>query len=246
MMDFVLFSEQWPSWKQNFYTRGCRWSRPLGLCHWKLLKVHTPRLTKFRPETPYKVKRSDAKNFQNRNSGFPTLLHLVTWCANFKIVFCWPAENFCLLLRWLFCCCSGGWTMVAYCRLQKRKEKTKNRLPNFSNIKAKHKNHWSNDSAKHTVSSKVTQRFFASNETWFCCIWRNCKASLHQFVSTVLCMMLWVRQSLECTLQFSSSNLIECPSRVFVWWMLESINIMEQIDEDNYLLTVQWRFVEGE
>ena len=43
---------------------------------------------------------------------------------------------------------------------------------------------------------------------------------------------------------FSSSYLFECPSRVFVW-MLESIDIVEQIDEDNYLLTVQWRFVEG-
>ena len=64
------------------------------------------------------------------------------------------------------------------------------------------------------------------------------RGSLHEFVSTVLCMILWVRQSLEFTLQFSSSHLIECPSRVFVW-MLESINIMEQIEEDNYLLTVQ-------
>ena len=59
--------------------------------------------------------------------------------------------------------------------------------------------------------------------------------SLHEFVSTILCMILWVRQSLEFTLQFSSSHLIECPSRVFVW-MLESINMMEQIDEDNYFL----------
>ena len=110
--------------------------------------------------------------------------------------------------------------MVAYCRLQKRKEKTKNRLQNFSNIKAKHKNHQSNDSAKHrcTVSSKVTQRFFlrpmkhdlaASDE-----IAR--RGSLHEFVCTVLCMILWVRQSLDFNLQFSSSHLIECPSRVFV------------------------------
>ena len=61
------------------------------------------------------------------------------------------------------------------------------------------------------------------------------RGSLHEFVSTILCMILWVRQSLEFTLQFSSSHLIECPSRVFVW-RLESINIMEQIDEDNYFL----------
>ena len=37
------------------------------------LKVHIPPLTKFRPETPYGVKRSHAKNFQNRNCGFPTI-----------------------------------------------------------------------------------------------------------------------------------------------------------------------------
>ena len=67
------------------------------------------------------------------------------------------------------------------------------------------------------------------------------RGSLHEFVFTVLCMILWVRQSLD---SFSSSYLFECPSRVFVW-MLESINIVEQIDEDNYLLTVQWRFVES-
>ena len=38
-----------------------------------LLKVHIPPLTKFRPETPYGVKTSHAKNFQNRNCGFPTI-----------------------------------------------------------------------------------------------------------------------------------------------------------------------------
>ena len=36
------------------------------------LKVHIPPLTKFRPQTPYGVKTSHAKNFQNRNCGFPT------------------------------------------------------------------------------------------------------------------------------------------------------------------------------
>ena len=79
----------------------------------------------------------DIHHWENRTCCL--VLHLVTWCANFKIVFCWPAENFCLLLRWLLCCCSGDWTIVAYCRLQKRKEKTKNRLRNFSfsNIKGK-------------------------------------------------------------------------------------------------------------
>ena len=37
------------------------------------VKVHIPPLTKFCPETPYRVKRSHAKNFQNRNCGFPTI-----------------------------------------------------------------------------------------------------------------------------------------------------------------------------
>ena len=37
------------------------------------VKVHIPPLTKFCPETPYGVKRSHAKNFQNRNCGFPTI-----------------------------------------------------------------------------------------------------------------------------------------------------------------------------
>ena len=37
------------------------------------LKVHIPPLTKFRPETPCGVKRSHAKNFRNRNCGFPTI-----------------------------------------------------------------------------------------------------------------------------------------------------------------------------
>ena len=36
-------------------------------------KVHIPPLTKFRPETPYGVKRSHPKSFQNRNCGFPTI-----------------------------------------------------------------------------------------------------------------------------------------------------------------------------
>ena len=40
----------------------------------KHLKVHIPPLTKFRPETPCGVKRSDAKNFRNRNCGFPVIL----------------------------------------------------------------------------------------------------------------------------------------------------------------------------
>ena len=39
----------------------------------KRFKVHIPPLTKFCPETPYGVKRSHAKNFQNRNCGFPTI-----------------------------------------------------------------------------------------------------------------------------------------------------------------------------
>ena len=138
---------------------------------------------------------------------------------------------------------------MAYCRLPKRKEKTKNRLPNFSFpiSKAKRKNHRSNDLAKHiqsvqrshtTIFLRRMKHYLAASDE----IAR--RGSLHEFVSTVLCMILWVRQSLEFTLQFSLSHLIECPSRVFVW-MLESINIMEQIEEDNYLLTVQWRFVEG-
>ena len=132
---------------------------------------------------------------------------------------------------------------MAYCRLPKRKEKTKNRLPNvsFPISKAKHKNHRSYDSAKHTVSSKVTQRFLRPMKHYYLAASDEIarRGSLHEFVSTILCMILWVRhkvrQSLEFTLQFSSSHLIECPSRVFVW-MLESINIMEQIDEDNYFL----------
>ena len=39
------------------------------------VKVHIPPLTKFRPETPCGVKRSHAKNFRNRNCGFPTIKH---------------------------------------------------------------------------------------------------------------------------------------------------------------------------
>ena len=39
----------------------------------KVIKVHIPPLTKFRPETPCGVKRSHAKNFWNRNCGFPTI-----------------------------------------------------------------------------------------------------------------------------------------------------------------------------
>ena len=38
-----------------------------------VFKVHIPPLAKFRPETPYGVKRSHAKDFQNRNCGFPTI-----------------------------------------------------------------------------------------------------------------------------------------------------------------------------
>ena len=41
----------------------------------KTFKVHIPPLTKFRPETPCGVKRSHAKNFRNRNCGFPTIKH---------------------------------------------------------------------------------------------------------------------------------------------------------------------------
>ena len=37
------------------------------------VKVHIPPLTKFCPETPCGVKTSDAKNFLNRNCGFPTI-----------------------------------------------------------------------------------------------------------------------------------------------------------------------------
>ena len=37
------------------------------------VKVHIPPLTKFRPETPCGVKRSHAKNFWNRNCGYPTI-----------------------------------------------------------------------------------------------------------------------------------------------------------------------------
>ena len=131
---------------------------------------------------------------------------------------------------------------MAYCRLPKRKEKTKNRLSNFSfPISISKANHRSKDLAKHiqsvqrshtTIFLRPIKRYLAASDE----IAR--RGSLHEFVSTVLCMILWVRQSLEFTLQFSSSHLIECPSRVFVW-MLESINIMEQIEEDNYLLTVQ-------
>ena len=36
-------------------------------------KVHITPLTKFRPETPYGVKRLHAKYFQNRNCGFPII-----------------------------------------------------------------------------------------------------------------------------------------------------------------------------
>ena len=39
----------------------------------ELFKVHIPPLTKFCPETPCGVKRSYAKNFRNRNCGFPTI-----------------------------------------------------------------------------------------------------------------------------------------------------------------------------
>ena len=39
----------------------------------KILKVHIIPLTKFRPETPYGVKRLHAKYFQNRNCGFPII-----------------------------------------------------------------------------------------------------------------------------------------------------------------------------
>ena len=41
------------------------------------------------------------------------------------------------------------------------------------------------------------------------------RGSLDEFVPTVLYMILWVRQS-ALSLQFPSSHLIECPSRVFV------------------------------
>ena len=68
----------------------------------------------------------------------PKLSFLETIVIFSKSFYFW---NYDLLLRWLLCCCSGGWTIVAYCRLQKRKEKTKNRLPNFSfsNVKGKTK-----------------------------------------------------------------------------------------------------------
>ena len=51
------------------------------------------------------------------------------------------------------------------------------------------------------------------------------------------CMILWSDRALSLLDSFSSSYLFECPSKVFVW-ILESIYIVEQIDEDNYLLTV--------
>ena len=84
-----------------------------------------------------------------------------------------------LLQRWL-----------NYGRLQKRKEKTKNRLPNFSNIKAKHKNHQST-TTRPSIDVQSVQRshndflrpmkhdLAASDE-----IAR--RGSLHEFVSTVL------------------------------------------------------------
>ena len=67
-------------------------------------------------------------------------------------------------------CCSGGCSFVAAvaelswsivgCKNGRRKQRIAYGTFLFPISKAKDKNHQSNDSATHTVSSKVTQRFF--------------------------------------------------------------------------------------
>ena len=141
----------------------------------------------------------------------------------------------------IFACCSGGCSVVAAvaelswpivgCKNGRRKQRIA--PPNFSFLQyqRQNKNYQSDYSAKHTVSSKVTQRFFASDEVVTWKAWELARICFHSSLSGS-------DRALSLLDSFSSSYLFECPSRVFVW-MLESINIVEQIDEDNYLLTVE-------
>ena len=110
---------------------------------------------------------------------------------------------------------------------------TKNRTTElfFFQYQRQNKNYQSDDSVKHTVSSKVTQRFFASDEVVTWKAWKLARICFHSSLSGS-------DRALSLLDSFSSSYLFECPSRVFVW-MLESINIVEQIDEDNHFLTVE-------
>ena len=81
--------------------------------------------------------------------------------------------------------------------------------------------------------------------------WRSCKApeysawELHESFS-----QFFVWYSVEPSSvpdRFPRPRSLNSHSRVFVW-MLESIDIVQKMrnwNEDDYLLTVQWRFVEG-
>ena len=127
----------------------------------------------------------------------------------------------------IFVCCSGGcsvvvavaelWWPIVGCKNGRRKQRIAYRTfliskQNIKTIKVTTRpsiNVQSVQRSHNDFLRAIKHDLAASDE-----IAR--RGSLHEFVSSVLCMVLWVRQSLEFTLQFSSSHLIECPSRVFV------------------------------
>ena len=127
----------------------------------------------------------------------------------------------------IFVCCSGGcsvvaavaelWWPIVGCKNGRRKQRIAYRtfLISKQNIKTIKVTTWPSINVQsvqrsHNDFLRAMKHDLAASDE----IAR--RGSLHEFVSTVLCMVLWVRQSLEFTLQFSSSHLIECPSRVFV------------------------------
>ena len=130
---------------------------------------------------------------------------------------------------------------MAYCRLQERKEKQRIAPPNvsFSNIKGKTKTikvttppSIQSVQRSHNDFLRLMKHDLAASDevvTWKA--WELARICFHSSLSGS-------DRALSLLDSFSSSYLFECPSRVFVW-MLESINIVEQIDEDNYLLTVE-------